>query len=112
MATYCYRCPDCGAQTTSPHRSMSVYVCYCGGAWKRDYRAENVGVSVADLKAARNGTGGLEEVSRLMLPTNKDFIEPGDPDGTKGMRQWRDDHQPKAGNNNPLWPGEVERKVF
>lgn len=110
-ARYCFRCPSYGCPGTM---TTSLEPPHCDhGPMTRDYRAEGVSVSgaVSALKAEREGAG-LDEVKRLMLPSNKDFVGPGDPDGTKGMRQWRDDHQPKAGNTRPSWPGEVERKVF
>lgn len=36
-----------------------------------------------------------EEAARLFLPTTEDFKSPEDPDGTKGLRKWREEHAPK-----------------
>lgn len=77
----------------------------------RDYRAENVGIAVQQLKDERSA-GGREGYDRMFLPSNDDFKGPGDPDGTSGMRAWRDQHEPKDTNKKPRWPGSVERKVM
>lgn len=111
MATYCFRCRDCGQRTASDSREVGSLPAAAEHAWARDYRSENVGVAVQQLKNEREH-GGTKGYDSLFLPTNKDFAGPGDPDGTKGMRQWRDEHQPKAGNKNPRWPGEVEKRTF
>lgn len=110
MATYCFRCPGCGRSRTSNNREFLQ----CGKCWLydvRDYRTEGVGVAVAGLKLERE-EGGQAALARYMLPHNDDFKSPEDPDGTKGMREWRENHQPKAGNSKPYWPGEVEKKVM
>jgi hypothetical protein len=78
---------------------------------KRNYRAESVGVNVQQLKNERE-LGGREGYKRLFLPSNDEFKGPGDPDGTKGMRKWREEHQPKPGNKTPDWPGTVDKKVM
>lgn len=112
MATYCFRCPDCGA-TTDQERREPAPSCFCLGRpqMDRDYRAESVGVAVANLKHEREA-GGKDGYKRLFLPHNDDFKGPGDPDGTKGMREWRETHQPKPGNKSPDWPGTVEKRVM
>jgi len=111
LATYCFRCRNCGAVTTASTQSMGQYVCYCGSSWVRDYRAENVGVAVQMLKDEREA-GGRAGYDNLFLPNNDDFKGKGDPDGTKGMRNWRETHQPKDTNHKPRWPGTVEKKVM
>lgn len=108
MATYCFRCPV-GHKLQLNDRDVPA--CGCGRALQRDYRAESVGVAVTALRNEREH-GGREGVKNLFLPTNRDFAGPGDPDGSAGMREWRDTHQPKAGNKNPDWPGSVEKKVW
>lgn len=75
----------------------------------RDYKAEGVGIG-SGVRVSRDGL--VSDQARLFLPTNDDFKGPGDPDGTKGMAQWRESHAPRPGNKKPFWPGEVERKVF
>lgn len=58
--TYCYRCPRCGDRSEA---WTNVGRLLCGPCFLaghddvylvRDYRAEAVGVNVANLKAARN----------------------------------------------------------
>jgi hypothetical protein len=78
----------------------------------RAYAAEKAGfVGLHDLKISREA-GGLTNHAKLMLPTNDDFKGPEDPDGKKGMREWREEHPPRETNKKPHWPGEVEKKVF
>jgi hypothetical protein len=117
MATYCFRCPECGTPFTDSTNEVTI-TCYGPEEWnhapveaRRDYRAENVGVAVEQLKQERE-LGGRDAYKRLFLPHNDDFKGPGDPDGTKGMREWRETHQPKAGNKSPDWPGHVEKQVM
>lgn len=108
MSVFCYICRDCGKREEV---ESGAAVPMCGGfLMNRDYKAERVGVQVVQLQRDReaNGTKGYQE---LFLPTNKDFAGPNDPDGTKGMRDWRERHAPSDGNKHPKWPGEVERKV-
>lgn len=54
--------------------------------------------------------GGASAVRDLFLPTRKDFEGPGDPDGGKGLRAWADEHDPKPGNKNPLYPADIPRR--
>jgi hypothetical protein len=110
MATYVFRCDSCRTRWELTDRDAPG--CFnCGARLVRDYRAENVGVAVESLKQEREN-GGKEGLKRLFLPHNDDFKGPGDPDGTKGMREWRETHQPKAGNKSPDWPGHVEKQVM
>ena len=116
MATYCYRCPDCGNSYES--RSYAGVICACGEECVRDYRAEGVSATgMVALKQEREGQS-VADRARLVLPTNSDFAGPGDPDGTKGMREWRDSvvpyqgHGDREANTKPFWPGEVERKLL
>jgi hypothetical protein len=114
VALYVFKCQSCSLRAETTDR-LAVITCELGdgdhGQMVRDYRAEGVGVAVQQLKNEREA-GGTKAHDALFLPTNKDFAGPGDPDGTKGMRQWRDTHQPKAGNSKPRWPGEVDKKVW
>jgi hypothetical protein len=110
MALFCHRCIDCGFRFETFERE-NEFCRTCGSfSIARDWRSEGVGVAVANLKADRERGGEADK--RLFLPHNDDFKGPDDPDGTKGMREWRDNHQPKAGNKRPDWPGTVERKVM
>lgn len=112
MAVYAYRCKECGAQQElSGPIGQPTPAPTCHGSMGRDYRAEASQPLVVGLKLEReaNGTRGYQD---LFLPGNKDFAGPGDPEGKKGMREWRDKHEPKPGNKRPAWPGEIERKVF
>jgi hypothetical protein len=78
---------------------------------RRDYRAEGVGVQTWELKRDREA-GGLSNQAKLFLPDNSEFADESDPDGSKGMRAWRENHEPKSSNKKPFWPGEVEKKVL
>jgi hypothetical protein len=113
MATFCYKCKSCGTRfngtTPGTAGEMDLPCVVCGGAITRDYKAEGVGVNVAMLRDTRDGTSAYD---RVFLPDNKDFAGPKDPDGTKGMREWRDTHQPRDTNHAPRWPGTVEKKVM
>lgn len=107
--TYCYRCNAC-SRTVETNSTKYTPVCaVCHYEMNRDYRAEAVGIG-SGVRVSRTGTAA--DQAALFLPTNKDFAGPGDPDGKKGMREWRDSHVPKSGNKRPFWPGEVERKSF
>jgi hypothetical protein len=97
---------------THEDRGVNGEPCTCGeGAIVRDYRAENVGVVGLELMKAEREAGSKEAYDRLFLPHNDDFKGPGDPDGTIGMRAWRDNHQPRPSNHAPRWPGTVEKLV-
>ena len=111
MATYCYRCKACNASFNVPTYGLEQTPCpTCGQCCLvRNYQAEAVGIG-AGVRVSRDGTA--HEQRDLFLPSNRDLAGPGDPDGTKGMRQWREEHQPKEAVANPLWPGEVEKKVW
>lgn len=108
MTVYCYRCPDCGAALTGTDRELNVGAIHCETPIKRDYRAEGVGIG-GGVRVSRDGT--LRDQAELFLPTNKELAGPGDPDGTKGMRTWREEHSPKDAKKH-VWPGEVERTTF
>lgn len=123
MALYTYLCPACG-ESTEVLRPMAVgppdevlCVMHEGGekvAMARDYQADSPRLgNVSELRNAREA-GGLANQAKLFLPDNDEFAGPGDPDGTKGMREWRETHRPKteSGNKKPFWPGTVERKVY
>lgn len=105
MATYAYRCLDCGAYLETTIHGHYDGMIHCTKALVRDYQAEAVGIGITQLKREREHP--KEEYMAKFLPSNKDFVGPNDPDGKKGMRQWREEHQPKAGNKKPWWPGEV-----
>lgn len=113
MATYCFKCRTCGAQftglTPGDAGELNLPCASCGGPIARDYKAEGVGIG-AGVRVSRDGTAS--EMRDLFLPTNDDLKGPGDPDGTKGMREWRENHQPKEAVSTPMWPGEVERQVW
>ena len=110
MATYVYRCPDCDWSYESREYIIAENrPIHCDFPVVRDYRAEGVGIG-AGVRVSRTGT--TQDLAHLFLPTNDEFKGPGDPDGTKGMREWRETHQPKDGNAKPYWPGEVERRVM
>jgi len=108
VSTYCFFCPSCDFVTTSNVHGL-VPAC-SHGPMKRDYRAENTAVQTLQLKRERE-TGGSSAVRDLFLPSAKDYAGPSDPDGSKGIRQWNDEHVPGNGNKRPLRP-ESPRKVW
>jgi hypothetical protein len=115
MATYCFKCdgahdsactctvellmPDASAMNKGrPHHFV------------RDWRREAVGVQTLQLKREREH-GGSSAVRDLFLPTTKDYQSAVDPDGSKGIRQWNEEHDPSPSNKKPLRP-ESPRKVW
>jgi hypothetical protein len=72
----------------------------------RFYRADKLHASLVELKKARNGFADAS----LFLPTTEDYKSPVDPDGTKGLRQWNEDHSPK-GHSGRTRPGGRDMKV-
>lgn len=110
--TYVYTCAECGTFVEHSSRNVELECWTCSSCipMKRDYRRENAGIAVTTLKREREHT--KEEYAAKFLPSNDDFKSAKDPDGKKGMRQWRDQNSPGNGNKKPYWPGEVERTTF
>lgn len=111
--TYIYKCTreDCGESVVSRHRDFVGEECPCeAGVLVRDYRAESVGFAVGTLKRERE-RGGSSAIRDTFLPTAADYAGPGDPDGSKGIREWNDTHDPRPGNSKPLRP-ESPRKSW
>lgn len=76
----------------------------------RDYRAESAAPLIANL--ARERTRGGDAYWRdQFLPTAAELAGPGDPDGSKGIRKWNDEHDPREGNSKPLRP-EGPKQVY
>lgn len=124
MRKYCWKCPGCGHKTVLPEPEYERLVCYHPGGpdgydilsdnpmggtdMVRDYKAEAVGVGTG---VAMSRTGTARDQAQLFLPSNDEFKGPGDPDGTKGAREWLDSHAPKEnGGHNPLL--DIERRSF
>ena len=115
--TYVFRCDVCGERAEQSAREPVPWCIHRELAivrpiepMRRDYRAENVAPQVVQLKREREA-GGSSAVRDLFLPKAKDFESPSDPDGSKGIRQWNDEHGPREGNKNPLRP-ETKRVSF
>jgi hypothetical protein len=66
--------------------------------------------NVTALKRERE-RGGPSAVRDLFLPTAKELAGPDDPDGSKGIREWNETHDPKPGNTRPMRP-ESPKVVF
>ncbi len=66
---------------------------------QRDYRADAPQFDLADL---RKQTQVIHDPS-FVLPDADYYKSPTDPDGTKGLRQWNREHEPKghSGRNRP-----------
>lgn len=122
MATYCFKCPECGNTTTLAVRDREAPECFHiqPGAWRpedahpvlmvRDYRAENVGVHTLQLKKEREA-GGVSAIRDLMLPTAAEMATPEDPNGQKALQDWNERHVPAATNTRPVRP-ETDKRVF
>ncbi len=104
--TYCFRCSVCASSFEASDREAR----HCGVLSSRDYKAEAAAPQTLQLKREREA-GGRTAIRDMFLPSAKDFQSPSDPDGQKGIRQWNDEHGPRASNKNPLRP-ETARKVF
>ena len=74
----------------------------CGqvGAVIRDYRAEGVGTNLGELRKSLHP----DFHESLFLPEAKDYISKDDPDGSKGIREWNENHEPRSQNKNPRRP--------
>lgn len=97
--TYCFRCLACdyrletSVRLPEPTHSHPTF----DARMVRDYRAEGVGIG-AGVRISRDEFGGLEARAAAFLPTPDDFKGPGDEDGMKGLRAWRDEHEPTKGD--------------
>jgi len=123
--TYCFKCLWCGyrvdtnvrepAPTCKHFGTMTMGVVDEEVTMQRDYRAENVGVNVAELKSQRerglDGESGRKAQRDVFLPTMSEFVGAGDPTGEKGMREWNDSHAPRETNKRPLYP-DVPKRSF
>lgn len=107
MAAYCFFCKLCGA---TREVGLAIAPSCHDTTMARDYRAEAAGVQTLQLRRERE-TGGSSAVRDLFLPTARDYAGPTDPDGSKGIRQWNDEHAPGSGNKRPLRP-ESPRKMW
>lgn len=113
MAVYCFLCRNCGDSfDLSGVPTIGDMACTsCGaGPVVRDYRTEAVGVAVVALQRERE-RGGAAAVRDLFLPTARELAGPGDPDGSKGIKEWNETHDPKVGNKRPMRP-ESDKAVF
>lgn len=77
---------------------------------RRDYKRD--GVQATGMVQMKNDRENGGSTSELFLPSNSEFAGPGDPDGNKGMRDWRDSVKPTDDNRKPRWPGSVDKKVW
>lgn len=119
MAHYSYLCPGCGASAAlnRPISEGPPVEVFCEQhtnpvSMKRDYRSD-VPVFGNRVEMAREReAGGASAMRDLFLPTNDDYKGPADPDGNKGMKQWREEHSPRESNKRPNWPGSVSKEFF
>lgn len=113
--TYCFVCPECGArQETNAYDNVPWCLMDHGRdgvqPMKRDYRAEAASPQVANLKREREA-GGRSAVRDMFLPTAKDYESPSDPDGSKGITKWAEEHAPTDSNKRPDYP-DIPKKSF
>jgi hypothetical protein len=111
VPTYLFRCRTCGRSFSADHpRALLGEECPCSkDILRRDYRGEGVGFNTATLKKERDF--GVRAHKDMFLPTAKDFAGPADPEGTKGIREWAEEHKPKDTNKRPDWP-DIPKRSF
>lgn len=86
---YCFRCKVCGA--TNEQNTREQPNCHCGEVMVRDYKTElNSQTHFIPLHMSARNTSNKSD----FLPSPKDFEKPGDSDGSKGMKEWKDTHKP------------------
>ena len=101
MAIFCYRCKECGTSQESTAPAYAVLLQCCGSPRViRDYRAEGVGTNLGELRKSLHP----DFHESLFLPEAKDYISKDDPDGSKGIRNWNENHEPRSQNKNPKRP--------
>ena len=114
--TYLFTCRLCGYVVETNVREPVPWCKHPGGPraaiepMSRDYRAEAASPQVANLKREREA-GGPSAVRDMFLPTAKEYESPSDPDGSKGIRKWAEEHQPADGNKRPSYP-DIPKKSF
>ena len=106
MPLYSFSCatPSCGAQEVikcsfKEYETLSPPAC-THGVMRRDYKADRIQVAILDLK--KSNEHGHDP--SLFLPTAKDYEGPNDPDGSKGLTKWLEEHKPAPGNKHPKEP--------
>lgn len=107
MPLYSFACSQCAATETvrctyDEFDALAPPVC-SHGPMQRDYRSDRVGLGIAELKRERE-SGDL--LARTFMPHADDFAGPTDPDGSKGLRKWKEEHAPAEGNKKPKWPSD------
>lgn len=110
MPTYCWKCPTCGQRFTTQRLGLNEDTHPgCEAPIVRDYRAEGASFNEATLRRTRDGNRAYRD---MFLPTAKDFESPSDPDGSKGIRKWNDEHTPHSdASGTPLRP-EIKRRSW
>jgi hypothetical protein len=80
------------------------------GTLRRDWKAEGVGIGpgVRESNVELTASGYRD----LFLPTEADLSSADDPDGVKGMQEWMEEHEPKAGNKRPILPERTKTNFF
>ena len=72
MARYCYTCPACGIEYTVPERIAPFCIGHSDEVFivetVRDYRRENVGMAIGDLKKSREHSADVIVGQRLIHP--------------------------------------------
>lgn len=110
--TFCYICTSCESTGTSASNQKVGTACpVCAeGTLRRDWRAEGVGIGpgVRESNLELSPSGYRD----LFLPSEADLSSVDDPDGTKGMREWMDEHEPKEGNKHPILPERTKTQFF
>lgn len=93
MAVYLFKC-SAGHSFESPFNTTTMCPSHFKTEVNRDWRAEAVGIG-SGVRVSRTGTDTYQR--DLFLPSAADYKGPDDPDGSKGIKKWAEEHQPKEG---------------
>lgn len=105
---YCFICPECGYRVESTVRDPAPGCLSHDVFMRRDYQTERAGIG-SGVRVSRDGTN--RDQADIFLPTARELASPDDPDGSKGIKKWNDEHDPKPGNSAPVRP-QGKKEVF
>ena len=110
MATYSWRCQESDCREIT-HGSITVGpvapICH-DQPMLRDYRADRLQLSIHDLHQSNR----VGHNAAHFLPDAEYYKSPTDPDGTKGLRKWNEEHIPKGHSGRTRPGGRELKQVF
>lgn len=115
MATYCFRCPECGdfdCVAAPMGTTVQPPACPEHGAMRRSYKDEGVSVDAAvnSIKRDFHTTDKANASVRDILPSGDDFLKKHRGDrkaANKDIREWNARHEPADPKGNRYRPEEV-----